>query len=462
MARGGGGRGSGGGESVSTPEAATLVVSSTPGAGDYETIQDAVDNLPAEGGYILVREGTYDGAVLSDKPIIVKGCGRGSTVVDLGVADGAAFSSAFAQDYVIRDLSAIGTVGNAQVLINLTAAAEVLFENVESTDIQKIVTTDSNPEVVFTNCKLNMPAQANISFWDGSSTGGSLTWNYVEANVPQQSNIAISGQPDFTETGSYLGGGASLSTYDVGKILFQGFTYDHAIFTLNQPNSRVANVVGTDVEFIMKAKGLSIVGSDFIGVADINYLISKSGISGAINLRVADCTYDGGGVQHFMSLTTATAVFLSNTVLSNGEAAFMDLTSVTMSLTNCQFDGSVPSMTGSSITLIGTPTYAFTKSSALATADLLTVPGKGQPVTRATASVETPPSGDDVTVDVLLIDRTDGSTISTVGTLTIADGAFEGSVFFPDPVDVLETQALKASVDIGGSTGAADMVMLAS
>jgi hypothetical protein len=42
-----------------TPEAATFVVSPTPGVGDFTTIQAAVTNLPVEGGLIFVREGTY-------------------------------------------------------------------------------------------------------------------------------------------------------------------------------------------------------------------------------------------------------------------------------------------------------------------------------------------------------------------------------------------------------------------
>lgn len=458
----GGGPAAGNGVVIRAPEAATRVVSSTPGAGDYVTIQEALDSLPAEGGYILVREGTYAASVFPDKPVIIKGCGRGSTIIDLGAADGSAFSSAFAQDYVIRDLSVTGDASHSQNFLNLDANAEVLVENVETSDVQVIVNTSVQPSVTFNDSTFTMADQNNVSFWKGAGTGGELTWNYVEATVARQSTFAMTGQPDLSVTNSYLGGVPTMSSYDVGKILFQGFTYDHAIFTINQPNSRVSNVVGTDVEFIMKAKGLSIVGSDFFGVADTGDLVSISTISGAINLRLSGVTFDGGGVQTFLDLTSASAVFVTGCFFTNGATNFMVLAMVTMSLTDCQFDGSAPSMTGTSITLIGSTTYGFSKSGDLATADLLTVPGKGQPVTRATASVESPPSGDDVTVDILLIDRTDGSTLSTVGTLTIADGDFEGSVFFSAPVDVLETQALKASVDINTSTTAADMVMLVS
>lgn len=66
-----------------TPEAATFVVSPTPGIGDYTTIQAALDAIgPLGGGYILVREGTYDELLTYpvDVPVLIKGCGQ-STVL---------------------------------------------------------------------------------------------------------------------------------------------------------------------------------------------------------------------------------------------------------------------------------------------------------------------------------------------------------------------------------------------
>lgn len=471
MAQGGGpGGGAGTDPDAGSPEAATFVVSPIPGVGDYLTIQAAVDNLPAEGGYILVRESTYnENVILSNKPIQIRGCGRGATTIDLGAVDGAAFTAASANKYVIRDLSVIGNPANIQQFLDLGAAADVLVENVETTDILRIVETTSAADVTFNDCSLNMPAAANATWWvNFFGTAGKLTWVDVESVVPTPSTSLISGQPDFTVVDSYSGGPPTISSCDVGRLLLQGFEYDHIAFTTHQPNSRVANVVGSDVQFIMAAPGLSIIGSDFVSTVETSPLIELSGLSGAIRLRVSNVTFDGGGIQQFMSIAAGDAsaitfVFVSSCSLANGVTAFMDLTTVTMSLTDNQFDGSVPSMVGTNITLIGSPTYGFTATGALAAGDLLTIAGKGQPVTKITGDVETASAGSNLTVDLLLVTRSTGATVTNLGTLTIVAGALTGTVFLTTPADVLDTQALKATVtDPGSGTPAQNLVMLAS
>lgn len=107
--------GTGGGPSTPTPKAATFVVSPVLGVGDYTTIQAALDNLPVEGGYILVREGTYSPVLtnsLPDKPVVIKGCGD-STIIDLGANAIPAFTVpnglAAARQYVFEDFQVTGT-----------------------------------------------------------------------------------------------------------------------------------------------------------------------------------------------------------------------------------------------------------------------------------------------------------------------------------------------------------------
>ena len=66
---------------------ATFVVHPTVGVGDYTTIQAAVDALPAEGGIIIVREGTYaitTAITLPDKSVTIFGINAGSVIIDLG------------------------------------------------------------------------------------------------------------------------------------------------------------------------------------------------------------------------------------------------------------------------------------------------------------------------------------------------------------------------------------------
>jgi hypothetical protein len=125
MAGGGGGCGGGGG-GVATPEAATFVVSPTPGVGNFTTIAAALAALPAEGGYLLLREGTFPisaSIVLPDKPVVIRGCGRGVTVVDMGANAIVAFSIIFAHQYKFENLSALGSALAGQGAFEIPASA---------------------------------------------------------------------------------------------------------------------------------------------------------------------------------------------------------------------------------------------------------------------------------------------------------------------------------------------------
>jgi hypothetical protein len=110
------------------------------------------------------------------------------------------------------------------------------------------------------------------------------------------------------------------------------------------------------------------------------------------------------------------------------------------------------------------PTYAFTIDGKVTVRDLLTVPGKGPQVTGATGQVEVAPVGAAITADVILVNRSDGSTVATLGTLTIPAGSLEGSIVFGTPRFVPPTRALKVSVTQIGSPGTegSDLVILVS
>ncbi len=106
-----------------TPEAATFVVSPTAGVGDYMTIAQALAALPAEGGYLLLREGTYSlsaSCVLPDKDVVIRGCGRG-TFIDLGSNAIAAFQVGFSRTYKFEDLLISGDLTAGQIGIETTA-----------------------------------------------------------------------------------------------------------------------------------------------------------------------------------------------------------------------------------------------------------------------------------------------------------------------------------------------------
>ena len=129
-----------------TPKAATFVVDPTPGIGDYTTIQNALNNLPAAGGYILVREGTYaETLTFPDKPVVLRGCGDG-TIIDLGVVAATAFTIGHNQKYTIEDLQVLGDATAAQKVLSVTTnngTKKILLNRVNSYDSVKSIFTSS-------------------------------------------------------------------------------------------------------------------------------------------------------------------------------------------------------------------------------------------------------------------------------------------------------------------------------
>ncbi len=126
-------------EITPTPEAATLVVHGTVGKGDYTTIAAALAGLPAGGGKILVREGTYALALTNSMPnkkVVIEGCGD-ATIIDLGASAIPAFTvpNGIAQgtQYTFRDFQVKGNGVAAQELLAYQEAnsnAWVRFERV--------------------------------------------------------------------------------------------------------------------------------------------------------------------------------------------------------------------------------------------------------------------------------------------------------------------------------------------
>lgn len=101
-----------------------------------------------------------------------------------------------------------------------------------------------------------------------------------------------------------------------------------------------------------------------------------------------------------------------------------------------------------------TPTYVFTSPGELTTTDndlIPWIPGRGYDVAGAKAIVKAAPTGDDLEIDIVLIDTSDGTVISVIDTVVIAAGDFEGTVTFSSPVNIPTSQALAVQITQIGS-----------
>lgn len=234
------GPGTGGGGGGTTPEAATFVVSPTPGVGDFTTIAAALAALPAEGGYLLLREGTYSlsaANVLPDKDVVLRGCGPGATVIDLGSNAISGFEIGFSRNYKFEDLSIIGDGatanqvgidGTAPVTGNLTLL-NVLLQNLD------VALSDENEgiRIEIIGSTLN----GNVAIQSGSSSGGKVS--IIDSTISTLATDAITpglATPPtiYASTGTSIVGAVSVSSGEFSGCVIQGaMTLDNSTGTAN-------------------------------------------------------------------------------------------------------------------------------------------------------------------------------------------------------------------------------------
>lgn len=140
---------------------ATIVVHPTAGVGDATTIADAIAMLPASGGLIYVREGTYSISAtitMPDKPVVIRGSGE-STIISLGanVIGAFTFPAITTQRvYTLEDFNVVGTSVAGQAFVTYSEAnsrAVVTVRGVNTDEIQFPfnVTTGTSAEPVTLN-----------------------------------------------------------------------------------------------------------------------------------------------------------------------------------------------------------------------------------------------------------------------------------------------------------------------
>lgn len=126
--------------------AATVVVHPTPGVGDATTIAEGIALLPATGGCVYLREGTYSISstiTLPDKDVVIRGSGEGTVISPTGAITVFTFAD-FSPDrrIVIGDLKVDGSQASLQKLIRYdppSTGHNIQFERIRTVDIRQIV-----------------------------------------------------------------------------------------------------------------------------------------------------------------------------------------------------------------------------------------------------------------------------------------------------------------------------------
>lgn len=154
-----------------TPKAATLVVHPVPGVGDFTTIEAALAAIVAlGGGYILVREGTYTvpagGYIMPDVPVVIRGCGRGVTILDQGANADATFVVGFVHDYVIEDLTVTGGVADVdRRVVSASVAADVSVLRVDGTFLRTVIEVTGGVAATFHVDDSSFDLFSNAASW---------------------------------------------------------------------------------------------------------------------------------------------------------------------------------------------------------------------------------------------------------------------------------------------------------
>jgi hypothetical protein len=223
-AGGAGAQGAQGNQGALNPDifAATRVVSLIPGDGTDLTIAAAIAALPAEGGYVYVKQGTYPFAatqVMPDKPVIIRGSGDG-TIISLGANAIPAFTIPAAitarREFVFENFLVTGTsIANQKIWSIEDEQGFVHAKGVNSSGVQFPIhiTVGGSVEptyAVFDECHfipladgtsilVNTPASANLTanvymnnvrFYDvfedaitGALTGGGFFDDFTGINL---------------------------------------------------------------------------------------------------------------------------------------------------------------------------------------------------------------------------------------------------------------------------------------
>lgn len=283
---------------LNSSEAATFVVHPTAGAGDFTTIQAALNALPAEGGMILVREGAYSLSAtltLPNKPVAIIGCGD-ATVLDLGTNAIPAFTAGFAKKYTISDLNVTGSTDVNRRVVTVSANATFQMNRVVAIAMRQIaeVTGGASAQLDFNFCKFQSLLN-NVASWfvnAGPNTFVRATSTSVEGTFNAG---GINGGPPVDLIDCTI---SAANGVDVGEdstmtgVAFNGNAGE--TITLGD-RTKVSNCYFFQVMVDAAGSEIKVDSSEFEGTLAQNRLLDITGSTGP---TVVGCSFKGGDTDH--------------------------------------------------------------------------------------------------------------------------------------------------------------------
>ena len=281
---------------------AANVVVDPGGTGDATTIAAGVALLPAAGGRVYVRTGTYavsSTIALPDADTEIIGAGKDSVTITYTGAS-PLFTTGGNNSYVIQGMTVNGDTTPPQNFIE-SGTAEVVVERVDITATNIIVDATGDLEAMFTNCHISMPSNSSNQFWDNVASGppGELTWNCVDVVIATANTFSWIGSPsettlspEFHVINSYIGGGGPINTrITSSEYNIQWFNVDSVDFEVGGPDSYISGLIAVDtsISVFLGAPRTMIVDSNFSLTQDIG----GNGTFSIVSINDADCRIEG-------------------------------------------------------------------------------------------------------------------------------------------------------------------------
>lgn len=208
--------------------ASTRIVSLIPGDGTDLTIAAAIAALPAEGGYIYIKQGIYPLAATlnpTNKPIIFLGSGDG-TILTLGANVISAFTITFDQRYSFGRFRVLGggVAGQAafEFAIGASSINQVTFNNVLVDNMEKpfLVAGTDFPLVHTTDCFFNVANLATSFHWDGPGEWHGENTICAFTGVVPRGGFANNPDLFWTNCEAWLANGAAVNFVQIARCEF--------------------------------------------------------------------------------------------------------------------------------------------------------------------------------------------------------------------------------------------------
>lgn len=278
--------------------AATLVVSPIPNVGDYTDIQSALNALPAAGGLIFVREGTYNittSILMPSKHVRIIGCGGAalfggggaSTIIDIGANVIAAFTmpnpGGFNNLFEGFSLKAsTPTAGQRGFeFIGLTQEVDSVFRNLSIIGIEKPFknagTGHFDPTCL--DCRFDIPSTAASRLFDG---GGSVGGTLSLLRCTQTGNAGVTGNNTNFKAVSSKFDGSNGFTLAFWRLIDCEITLTSSFMTVSQQ--------GVMADCLVNLNGVSSVvlgGSSGRSVIVGNHFVTSGGVIQPIEISAA-------------------------------------------------------------------------------------------------------------------------------------------------------------------------------